>query len=414
LKGKLFSNIGFLTLSQAANYMLPLITIPYVTRVVGPEKYGLIEFGTVAMLYFSAVVIYGFNTTATRKIAEYSENKHKVSAVFSAVVFSRLLLFLGATIVFSACMFVVPEFAEHKKVMLFAYPIVLGWALYPDFLFQGLQNLKVVAIANFAVKSLSAVLIFVLLRTADDYYLVLGINSLAQILVGAFTLIYAFKGIANLAYIQPKWRSIRVTLKNGLYVFLSHLFTRIYTFGSILFLGIMLTELELGYFAAGMKLVIVGQSFMLLPLSGALFPYLAKLYKENRARYLVEFKRALWVMVALTAGVTLVLILFSGFFINLVFGSEYAAVKPYFQIMAPILVFSALSHFAMQQGLIILKKDRRYLNIIMVAGTLSLALNFFVIPEYRLLGAAWVKLGIDALIAALGAFYFYKAWKAKS
>ncbi len=414
MSSKLFKNIGFLTLSQAANYVLPLITIPYITRIVGPEKYGLIEFATVAMLYFSAVVIYGFNTTATRKIAEQSDNLKKVSTVFSTVVFTRILLFLLVTVLFVVCLLFVPEFKQQQKVMLFAYPIVLGWALYPDFLFQGLQKLQIVAVANFSVKTIAAIFIFILLRDAEDFYLVLGINAAAQILVGFFTLVYAFKAVNGLTFITPKVRAIKATLKNGFYVFLSHFFTRIYTFGSIVFLGFMLTERELGYFAAGMKLIIVGQSFMFLPLFGALFPYLTKLYKQNRNQYMVEFKRALWVMIFLTVGASVMLILFSSFFINLVFGEAYLGVQPYFRIMVPILIFSAISHFSMQQGLIILKKDKRYLGIIVAAGLISLALNFVVIPTFRLEGAAWVKLGVDSFIAAVGMFYFIRAWKSSA
>lgn len=407
----LFKNIGFLTLSQAANYVLPLITIPYITRVVGPENYGLIEFATVAMLYFSAVVIYGFNTTATREIAENADSKKHVSSVFSTVVFTRLLLFLAASVVFVLCLLFVPEFQSNKKVLLFAYPIVFGWTLYPDFLFQGLQKLQIVAVANFAVKSIAAVLIFVLLQTANDFYFVLGINSFAQILVGLFTLFYAFKAIGGLEFFKPSWEDVKVRLKNGFYVFLSHFFTRIYTFGSIVFLGIMLTELELGYFAAGMKLITVGQSFLFLPLFGALFPHLTKLYAENKDKYLREFKRALLVMIGLTAFASTVLMLFPEFFIKLVFGADYLGVQPYFVIMVPILIFSSISHFSMQQGLIILKKDRRYLSIIIATGILSLVLNYFIIPDYRLEGAAWVKLGVDGFLAVVGMYFFVLAWQ---
>jgi PST family polysaccharide transporter len=410
----LFKNLGFLTISQAANYVLPLITIPYITRIVGPENYGLIEFGMVAMLYFSAVVIYGFNTTATRKIAETPENIPKVSNVFSAVVYTRLLLFGVSTVLFAITMLLVPKFVEQSKLMLYAYPIVLGWALYPDFLFQGLQKLQVVAIANFAVKTIAAALVFILLREPEDYYLVLGINSVAQLAVGLFTLLYAFKLVKGLRLFKPMWRSIKAYIQNGLYVFLSHFFTRIYTFGSIIFLGLMLSDEELGIFAAGMKLITVAQSFLFLPLFGALFPYLAKLYRENRTEYTIQFRRAFLIMMAATVFSAAVLLVFPDFFIHLVFGTKYVGVAPYLQIMAPILVVSTISHFSMQQGLIILKKDRVYLFIIIAAGVISLILNFVFIPIARLQGAAWIKLGVDAFLALAGWIFYKRALQQKT
>ena len=405
----LFKNIGFLTISQAANYMLPLITIPYITRVVGPENYGLIEFGMVSMLYFSAMVIYGFNTTATRKIAENSDKSSKVSQVFSAVVYTRLLLFLVATVLFVLALLFVPKFTDHAKLMWFAYPIVLGWAIYPDFLFQGLQKLQVVAMANVAIKLFAAIMVFVLLQNPGDFYWVLGINSIAQIGVGLGAFFYAFYSVKGLKLFPPKVKTIFAYLRNGSYVFLSHFFTRIYTFGSIIFLGLLLTDKEVGLFAAGMKLITVSQSFLFLPLFGALFPHLTTLYKTSPVKYLEQFKKALGALLIVSVISSAILMLFPTFFVRLVFGTDYLAVVPYLRIMAPILIVSAISHFSMQQGLIILKKDKVYLIVIVATGCISLALNYFVISEYRLIGAAWVKLGVDVFMAVLGGYFFYKA-----
>jgi PST family polysaccharide transporter len=149
---KLFKNIGFLTISQAANYIIPLITIPYITRTVGPDIYGWVEFGIVAMLYFSAVIIFGFNTTGTRRVAEHPDDMKKVSKDFSSIVSTRLFLLVLTSLIFVIGMFTIPKFQEQSKLMWYAFPIVIGWAMYPEFLFQGLQKLQVVAIANFVVK----------------------------------------------------------------------------------------------------------------------------------------------------------------------------------------------------------------------------------------------------------------------
>jgi PST family polysaccharide transporter len=403
---KVIKNIGFLTLSQAANYVFPLITIPYITRVVGPENYGLIEFATVAMLYFSAVVIYGFNTTATRKIADNPEDQESVSMVFSTVVYARLALFFACLVIFLFSLLIVPKLEEQSLPLIFAFPIVLGWALYPDFLFQGLQKLQFVALANFLIKALAAMLIFVLLNNPEDFYLVLGINSAAQILVGGGLLLLSFKLIPGLRLMPFDLAKIKNQLKDGGYVFLSHFFTRVYTFGSIIFLGFLLSDAELGLFAASLKLITVAQSFLFLPLFGALFPYLANLFRTDKQAYFLQYKRALLAMVGITGFSALVLLLFPEPFVLLVFGESYLESVPYLQIMAPILVLTALSHFSMQQGLIILKKDKVYLFIIVAVGVASLTLNLIFINTFGLYGAAWVKLGIDGALALLGWLYF--------
>ena len=113
-------------------------------------------------------------------------------------------------------------------------------------------------------------------------------------------------------------------------------------------------------------------------------------------------------MLGITGVSALVLLIVPEPFILLVFGKSYIETTPYLQIMAPILVLTALSHFSMQQGLIILKKDKIYLFVIVGVGLASLVLNFIFIKAFGLYGAAWVKLLIDGLLALLGWLFFKK------
>lgn len=410
---KLFKNIGFLSLSQAANYVLPLITIPYITRVVGPDNYGLIEFATVSMLYFSAIVVYGFKTTATRKIAEYPNDIAKVSKIFSTVVSTKLLLFLLTLFVFVGCLVFIPKFQEYQKVLLFAFPITLGWALYPDFLFQGLQKLQFIAIANFLIKAVAAGLIFILLKKPEDYYVVLGINAASQLIVGLGILIVSFKVIKGLQFKVPSIKFLGQELKEGIYIFLSLFFTRIYTFGSIIFLTFLLSEYELGLYSAAMKLITVAVSFLFLPLSGALFPFLANKLKENPKSYWPSIKKAGGVMLLISTLSMGILILIPSIFIKVVFGSKYLEAIPLLQIMAPVILLTAISHFCMQQGLIIFKKDKTYLNIILFAGILSLGLNYVFITQWGMYGATYVKVLVELFLVVTSGYYFYLTLKEK-
>jgi PST family polysaccharide transporter len=414
MQNRLFKNIGFLTLSQAANYILPLITIPYVTRIVGPENYGLIEFATVAILYFSVIVIYGFNTTATRKIAADPNNIVHVTEVFSTVAITRILLLLFTTILFALSLVLVPALKTNYKLMLFAYPIVIGWAIYPDFLFQGLQRLQFVAVSNFMVKAVAAVLIFVLIQEPDDFYLVLTINAAAQIIVGLLLFLYSFRVVKGLKLIGVSITEILNQLKEGSYVFFSHLFTRIYVFSSVLFLGLMLTEYEMGIYAASFKLIMVAQSFLFLPLSGALFPYLTNLYSSDFELYWKQFKRMVLTFISITLVSAIVLMSAPDFFVKLVFGSNYLEASQYLVVMAPTLIAMAVSHFMLHQGLIIFKKDRIYLYAIVLVGLSSIPVNYFFIQSNGLVGAAWAKVAIEVFLAVISGILFLRVYRAKT
>lgn len=406
---KLLQNIGFMSLSQAANYLLPLVTLPYITRVIGPENYGMVEFATVSMLYASALVTYGFTFTATRKIAELGDSFQRISRVFSVVLQSKLLLLLLAALAFIPLLLFVPPYSIELKLMLFAFPSVIGWALYPDFFYQGRQDLGFIALMNLAIKLAGAALVFILLQEEKDYPLVLAINSFTQISAAVTALWFARKRYPWLQFNWQPFRLVKAYLKSGFYMFLSLFFTRLYTFGSILFIGFLLAPRELGLFAAALKLITVGQSFLFNPVGNALYPYLANLRKQGMDLYLRDRGRFRNYMLGVSALAATVIILLRDFWVELLFGAEYLEAAPALALMAPVMLLTTLSHFATKQGLMILKADALNLRVVWITGIVSVGLNLVLISNYGLMGAAWSKLGLELLLAALGLIYFNQA-----
>ncbi|NVK04790.1 MAG: oligosaccharide flippase family protein [Flavobacteriia bacterium] len=413
MNNRVSKNIGYLGLSQAANYVLPLVTLPYITRVVGPENYGSIEFATVTMLYFSAIVMYGFTFTATRRIAELGDNFKRISSVYSSVMQAKILLLVVSALLFILLIFAIPTFGDQLTAMLYAFPIVIGWAMYPDFLFQGREKLGVIAMVNLGIKVLGAALIFILLRRPDQYYYVLGINAGAQLLAGIATIIYAHRIYPSLKFSLQPLKLVLGYLKSGFYIFASHFMTRVYTFGTILFLGFLLSDVELGLFAAAMKLIVVGQSFLFTPVGGALYPHLARTAGSDLNQYVSERAKFQWGMLGLTALAGLVIFLFPSFFVELLFGEDYLSVAPILQWMSPVLMLTTLSHFAMKQGLMIIKADVQNLYVVLLAGIASIALNYTLIEFHGILGAAWAKLAVEALLAISAILFFRKALSRK-
>ena len=398
-----------MTLSQGANYLLPLVTLPYITRVIGPDNYGAVEFATVTMLYAAALVTYGFTFTGTRKIAELAEAHSRISTVYSVIMQSKLMLLVGASICLLPLLLYVPQYSLELKLMLFAFPSVIGWALYPDFLFQGRQNLGFIALLNLSIKLAGAILVFILLEEESDYPLVAGINSFTQIMAAVSALWFAHKKYSWLQFRWQRLRLVKAYLRSGFYMFLSLFFTRVYTFGSILFIGFLLPQKDLGLFAAAMKLITVGQSFLFTPVGNALYPYLAAIQKSDPLKFLKDRIRFRNYLLIFAGMISLIIILGREFWVSLLFGEAYLEAAPALALMAPVMVLSALSHFGMKQGLMILKEDGLNLKVVLLTGLFSVALNFALIKGYGFMGAAGAKLALELLLAAFSLYYFNKA-----
>jgi len=405
----LLRNISYVALSQSVgNYLIPLITIPYITRVVGPGNYGIIEWIATLMVYFIVLVDYSFDSTAARKLAACKPDDHQaISTIFSTVIGAKALLFGGSLLVFVCCILLVPQMAALAMYLWLAFPIVLGWVLFPQFLFVGRQKLGFSAAANLFIKLLAAVLFFVLVKNPNDYYLVPTINGFAQLLAGAIMFAASFKLFKNLRFLWPTAQQIFSSIREGFYVFMSNLFNRIQGMNALLIGGFVLLAADLGYFAAAFKLLIVAQSLVFFPLYGALFPYLSAKAAEDKDAYLRELRRIAKILIAVTAALTLVIILFAGFAVKLLFGEQFQESVLLLQILAPSLLASAFLHIYHFQGLQVLHQDDAYFRVVLVGGIVSIVLNIILMHQYGGLGAAWARVGVEAMMAFL-AYYLFK------
>src|SRR5579872_2105807 len=116
---RLTKNVLSLTLVQIANYALPVISVPIISRIIGPAKYGLLNFAVAFVMYFVLLVAYGFDYSATRKISRDPDNEENRGRVFSEVFYTQCLLFVASTVIFAALLFIVPELRINKIVFLF-------------------------------------------------------------------------------------------------------------------------------------------------------------------------------------------------------------------------------------------------------------------------------------------------------
>jgi PST family polysaccharide transporter len=409
MKNRLFKNIGLLTFSQMANYLLPLITIPYITRIVGPENFGLIEFAQAAVVYFIATVNYGYNRTATRQIAAVSGDSKAVSEIFSAVLGGKFLLLIACVFVYGLGLLFVPKFAEQSLILIAAFPIVIGWGLYPVFLFEGMQRVTAIAVADFATKATAAVLILSLLKEKDQYILVPLINGLLQVLYGGLALIFAFRQFKGLQFRVVGWQKIKGQLQDGFYVFISNTSNTITGFGTVVFGGFLLSPYQLGIFAAAYKLIMVASSFLFKPLLSAFYPFLAEKMHTGLQVFNRHFKKGLLYLTIVSVIAALVTITLPHLLITIVFGRDYLEGTTALQIMAPTLVLGSFIHMYLHQGLLHLSKDKIYMYIIVSSGVLALPLNYFLISEFGITGAAWVRIIVDFYLATISAIVFYKA-----
>jgi PST family polysaccharide transporter len=377
----LLKNTFSLSILQFANYVLPLITIPYVVRVIGPDKFGLISFAQAFATYFLLIVNYGFDLSATREISSNRDDKNTLVRIYSNVLFTKAFLFTLCTLIFTSSIFLIPKFRENILVFIVSYLIVAGYVLFPTWFFQGLEKLYITSIFNFIVKLLFTIGIFVFVKNKDDFYLVPLLMSSGQIFAGTLALLYSLRLLGWKIHL-PRLKDITVELKNGFSVFISLVFINFYTISNTFILGFFAPHENVGYFASGSKLVLVFHTLALGPLAQSLYPHVGKILRNDLNRGIEYIKKFSVIVTALTLPASIFLLIFAPILVKIFLGDQYLPSINVVRILSFFPFIIGLSILYGIQTTLNLKMDKDFLKVVMGGSIINLLLN--VLLDYKL------------------------------
>jgi len=380
-------NFISLTTLQGMSYLLPLAILPYLIRVIGMEKFGLIAFAQSLVQYFMILTDYGFSLSATRKISLIGEHKEKVSAIFSSVMTVKLMLAGLSFLALCALLYFVPKFRNDWPVYLLSFGAVIGNTLFPVWFFQGKEKMSYITVINVIAGVTYAILIFVFIKSPGDYLLVPLLNSLVLITSGIWALYIAFRKF-RLEFILQKYTDIRKEFKTGWDIFISILSVNAYTTTRIFAVGLFTNNLLTGYYSLAERIANVIQSFPMNSFSQAVFPRISKVFTKNKQRavaimYRIQDKITLGFVISLPIAA-----LIAPWLISLACGAAYKEVVLTLRLLLMAVFFVGANAFKVQFLLVCGKPDL-YAKIHIAAAITGLPLIFILIYLYSYLGAAF-------------------------
>lgn len=405
-KKRLISNFFSLSSVELANYIFPLITLPYLVRVLGPEKYGLIAFAQAFAQYFVLLTDYGFNLSATRNISIHKNNIDRISATFNSVMIIKFILLIISFIIISALIFLIPKFRPNWLLYYFAFGMAVGNVLFPVWFFQGMERMKFIALLNLLAKFIFVVAIFLFIRVRSDYICVPLITSLGNIVAGILSLYIAFKHF-HIRFTIPALNNIGHELREGWHIFVSTTAVSFYTTSNTFILGLLTNNLTVGYYSAAEKLISSGQR-LLNPVAQSIYPYISKLVSDSRDRALLFIKKIIILFGGGSFILSLVIFVLSGSIVEIILGSQFHESIAVLRILAflPFLIF--LSNIFAIQGLVNFNFSSVVSKIAIRGGVLNLILAPIFIYLFKQTGLAISVLIVESFITLQGAYYFNK------
>jgi len=400
---RLFENFLSLSFLQFANYIFPLITLPYLVRVLGPEKYGLIAFAQAFIGYFQILTDYGFNLSATREISINRENKEKVSEIFSSVMIIKFFLLLLSLGLMSIIVFSFKKFSQDWLIYYLTFGMVLGQTLFPIWFFQGMERMRYITFLNVLAKLIFTIAIFIFVKRSSDYFYVPLLNSLGFIVAGVLALWIVFRDFE--VNFKIGGLSISYYLKDGWNVFISRIYAALYTNFNILLLGIITNNIIVGYYSAVEKIV-SGISSIYYIINQVIYPYMSRLKKHNLLKF---SKKAVVYYILFFIPLALVIAISSHIIVKFMIGQYIRDV----QIIFLILLFSIVTNGIgglVTQVLIILKKYKEFNQILFATAILNGCISPFAIYILQGIGLAISVILIQFFVISMCLRQIYKEY----
>jgi len=397
-----FGNFVSLTSLQSINYILPLIMLPYLVRVLGMEKFGLIAFAQALVQYFLILTDYGFSLSATKTISLIGDNKQKTNQVFSSVMTVKLIFTGLSFIIICALLYFIPKFKTDWPVYMLSFGSVVGGTLFPVWFFQGKEKMNYITIVNIISGLISLGFIFIFIKGPQDYLLIPFLYSFLSIICGVAGLYIAFKKF-RVRFILQKISSIKHELKDGWHVFISILSINAYTTTRIFAVGLLTNNVITGYYSLAEKIANYIQTFPLDSFTRAVFPRISNVCVRNK-------QRAIAIMYKIQNGITLgfavslpIAYLISPWLIEIICGTAYQEVVLTLRLLLAAVFFVGANNFKVQ-FLLVCGRQEIYAKIHIAAAILGLPLIFLLIYQFSYIGAALATVLIEAGVFIITSF----------
>ena len=398
-KKSIRKNYFYNLLYQVMVVIIPLITAPYLARILGAAGIGVSSYTLSIVSYFILISSVGVASYGQREIAMCRDNREKYSKTFW-----ELFLYKSITTIISIILYICFIFIQnsyHVIYMILSLNI-LASALDISWFFQGLEEYKMISIRNILIKVLFTISIFIFVRKASDLNIYIFLNSMSLLISSVALWIRLPKYINKVSFKDLK---IFKHTKNTLVYFLPQIATQIYTMLDKTMLGIITgSEVENGYYEQAYKVITISLT-IITSLNTVMSPRMSYLYKTNNKSEIKErLKKSLQFVSFLAVPMVFGLIAITPGFVSWFFGEGYEKVNLLLPVFAPIILIIALSNCLGGQCLTPCGMRAKSAVALWVGARVNFTINLLLIPRLASVGAVIASVFAELIITIL---YFY-------
>lgn len=402
-------DVFYLIALQGLNYIAPLLVLPYLMKTLGADKFGYIGFSLSVIQYLMLIVDFGFNLSATKRIALVKDDKEELNKVFTSTVYAKVCLLIISFVILLVVA-QIPKFSIYKETMYIMFLMVIGNAFSFVWFFQGIGQIRKVSIINMVAKLTILPLTFLFVKSSQDYLIAAFLQSSVFVFGTIITcfIIWKSKLVSFSTYLL---KNVLFELKESYPIFLSSAATSIYTASFALVLGYFGTSADVGKYSAVDRIMRALCYLVLMPVLQAFYPKVVHLSDGNRVHAVKLVKQLFFFVVGCMFIVFLGMYFLSPYVISYL-GKDYLSTESLFKIMAFVPIFVGGGGVFAQLGLLALgdeKDKQKYKLVYFIAGLTALLSIFLFIPSFLALGASISLLITEMVVFILMTFFLLKS-----
>ena len=389
---RIVKNMTALGVLQIANYLIPLLVLPVVSRVLGATLFGSVGYAQNIISYLTLLVNFGFEYSATRQIALAGDDKEKKRQLFWAVITAKTGLLVLSFVILALLPLFVERVACDPQLYIYTALTNIGIVFFPTWYLQGEQQMDKMAWANFFMKLLGALLVIAIVREASMYRWYPLLLSVSSIFVGIGAMIYVVRHFEIGRYVCTR-EAMKEVLQAGAPIFINNVFVSLYTTVNMTLLGGFATDEMIGYFSAAQRLIIALNMVVVLPVSTAVYPEMSRRFEASRAEGMQFFKRVLVYAGLAAAVVSLGTFGIAPIAIPIIYGAGYETAIEVLRWLSPLPFLVMVATLLTVQGLYGMGLQKWAPWVGMMLAVLCISLNMWLLPH---LGVRAVCIGWNA------------------
>lgn len=399
------SNFIYNVILTLSTYIANFILFPYVSRVLGVEQFGVIGFARQTVDFFILFAMLGIGIVGVREIAVCGDDVKRRTQVFSSLVTLSIITTLATSLIYVGTIFTVPKMHDNLPLMLVGLSRLIFNTLLFEWFFRGIERFRYISLCSISIKIVYVISTFLFVKTSEDYIIYFALTC-GTVVANAFVnLVYirkwvgfSFKNIHIAHFLKP-------ILRTGSYAII----TSMYTTFNVIYLGLVNTDTEVGYYFAATKIymIILG---LYTAFSNVMFPRISQLtmlHDSKSVKHNIDISFDILLMFAcpiiifcITMGPELILLLS---------GSKYMGAVLPMQIIISLLLVVGICQIIVMQIIIPRNEDDTLLKSSIIGACAGITCNILLVEKFGAIGSATGLVVSECSVFAFYAIYMHKS-----